>query len=115
VLSESERLILEEADRIRGGLVLEGSVGERVLDHVVDYRKAVEALGDMEGGNEELLRTLYVELRKSLGSFTSDQMEAIRRFNWVIENYRVADEGLIRNNLGKGINAIAPGKTPKFF
>lgn len=71
-------------------------------------------LEDLEDGNGDLFRELYLELRKSLGSFTEAQAEAIRRLKWVAENHD-RDPALIRNNLGKGLNAIAPDKTPKFF
>jgi hypothetical protein len=102
-LSEGRRITLRES-----------ADDERILNFIVDHRKVQEAFDRLDSGNDDLLDELKRELAKALGTIDTRKAEALRRFLWVVEHAGSASPDLLRNNLGKGLNALG-AKTPIFF
>jgi len=122
VLGQLSRVFVVAAPHIlaQGGLsegrrtLREGVDDERILNLIVDHRKVQDAFELLDSGNDDLLDDLKRELGKALGTIDARKAEALRRFLWVIEHAGRANSDLIRNNLGKGLNALG-AKTPIFF
>lgn len=99
------------------GAIYHKASSESLLNHLIpqsvlfDIEDALDETGDKQLSS--MFRDVLSELRKRL-EVDATTHDALRRIQFVMQHYKDASPDLIRNNLGKALNALGL-KTPISF